>query len=120
MDRGLVNRLRIAIEGFTAIAAEYFGAESPEASELRRMLRNEITLKAVIYTRSLTDDNPRLESREVLDRLVAAIYSDPGIRNTLVRLLYRHTPAALLRVARAAYRFLLQTGMRIRTPPRAA
>lgn len=119
MDRGLVNRLRIAIEGFTSIATAYFGADSSEAAEIRRMLRNEVTFKAVIYTRSLTDDNPGLESRAVLDRLVAAIYSDPGLRNLLVRVLYRHTPASLLRIARAVYRFLLQAGLRIRTPPAA-
>lgn len=117
MDRGLVNRLRIAIDGFTSIATAYFGADSSEAAEIRRMLRNEVNFKAVIYTRSLTDDNPGLESRAVLDRLVAAIYSDPGLRNRLVRAFYRHTPALLLRIARAVYRFLLQAGLRIRTPP---
>lgn len=117
MDRGLVNRLRIAVDGFNGIAAAYFGPGSLEAVQVRRLLRNELNLKMIIYARSLADDSPEQESRPELDRLVDAIYCDPGTKEWLVRLLYRHTPALLLRVLRAAYRMMLEAGMRLRTPP---
>jgi len=116
MDRGLVNRLRIAVDGFNGIATAYFGAGSPEVVQIRRLLRNELNLKMIMYARSLTDDSPAQESRSELDRLVDAIYCDPGMKEWLVRFLYRYSPALVLRALRALYRLMLQTGMRLRTP----
>jgi abequosyltransferase len=118
MDRGLVNRLRIAVDGYLGLAAAYFGAGSPEAAEVRRLLRNEINLRTIVYARGLTDDTPERESRAELDRMVQGLYSDPGARNAFVRAVYGRMPAWFNRALRWGYLKLRSFGMRMRPPPR--
>ena len=120
MDRGLVNRLRIAIDGYLALAAAYFGSGSMEAGEVRRLLRNEINLRTLVYARGLSDDTPQRESRSELDRLVSAIYADRSLRNWLVRQIYLLTPVFVNRALRNGYLLLRRAGMRMRPPPEAA
>ena len=117
MDRGLVHRLGIAVHGFIAIAAKYFGPDSAEARQVRRLLRNELGLRMFIYARVLTDDTPQLESREQLDRLLTLIYSDRGLWNAWVRFVYRRTPRLAIRGVRGAYRLARRAGFRLRAPP---
>jgi abequosyltransferase len=117
MDRGLVNRLRILIDGYLALAAAYFGGGSMEAAEVRRLLRNEVGLKVLVYARGLTDDTPQRESRSELDHLVSAIYADRSLRNWLVRQIYRLTPVFVNRALRNGYLLLRRVGIRVRPPP---
>jgi abequosyltransferase len=117
MDQGFVNRLRIAVDGFTGIAAHFYGAGSVEAFHVRRLLRNELHLRVFIYARSLCDASPQSENRQELDRLLSVVYADPGPRAWLVRCVYRLTPALVLRVLREAYLWIAQSGARVRPPP---
>lgn len=120
MDKGFVNRLRIAVDGFTGIAAHFYGAGSIEAFHVRRLLRNELGMRSFVYARSLCDASPQIENRQVLDRLLEVVYADPGPRAWLVRSVYRLVPAFALSLLRNAYRLIAQAGARVRPPPEAA
>lgn len=97
---GIVRRYALAIDGFANIAEHFFGAQSKEAFHIRRTLRHEFDLGMLLNAKLLTAENPRVESRELLDRLVGRAYCDPDLRSLLVRLAYRWAPAWLLRVSR--------------------
>src|SRR6185369_14291602 len=53
---GVVNRFRIAIEGYQAIGDAIFGHDSAEAFHIRRVLRNEFTLRMFLYAKTLCRD----------------------------------------------------------------
>jgi abequosyltransferase len=117
MDKGFVNRLRIAVDGYTAIAAHFYGADSLEAREVRRLLQNELGLRSFIYARSLCDESPQTENRAELDRMMVVVYPFPGVKARLFRYIYKLVPAFVLHLARAAYRAIAQAGARVPPPP---
>jgi abequosyltransferase len=105
MDRGVVNRFRIAVDGFSGIVAHFYGAESFEAVQVKRFLRNELTLPSFMAARELVAINPQRESKEDLDRMVEFLYGDePGLASFLTRNGYRYCPLWAYRFARDIYR----------------
>lgn len=103
LDRGLVNRLKLAVDGYLGIATCYFGAGSRELAQVRRFLRNELGLRMFLKGQNVTRLNPALESREELDRLMYLLYMEEGLRFALARAVYRFFPAPLYPVLRAVY-----------------
>jgi abequosyltransferase len=103
LEKGLVNRYRIAIEGFNRIADAYFGHDSFEAFHIRRSLHGERNLKSMLDAKLLCSEKGLREDRELLDRLAAMLYSDPLLLNRIKLLLYRYSPVPLLRVAKPVY-----------------
>lgn len=95
-DKGLVNRLRITIENFPAIASQVFGANSAELVQVRRVLRTDIPIRIVLFAKAQCARNPRGEDRALLDRLVHAHYGNAGAGNLLRYWLYQLIPAAAL------------------------
>jgi abequosyltransferase len=95
---GPVRRMALSIDGFLAIAARFFGAQSRESAAVRRMLRKEWTLPIFFETRRRC----RLERREI-DRLFDAIYSDAGARVIASRIAYHGSPPQLGAPLSAAY-----------------
>ncbi len=98
LDKGIVNRLRIAVDGYQDIANRYFGKDSEEAAQVRRLLRNDLKLPVWMYARRRTSDVPELENRKELDRLMEACFSDPGLSPWLTRNTYRYAPIMVYRV----------------------
>ena len=80
-DRGVVNRLRIAIEGFHHVANSIFGKHSEEAFHIRRVLRTELPLQALLATKLFAAKNPEKENVHVLNRIVKMLYSEPCLDN---------------------------------------
>lgn len=105
MDRGAVNRFRIAVDGFGGIATYFYGAESYEAVQVKRFLRNELTLPSFMFARELVAADPQQESKDDLDRMVDFLYGDEsGLASILTRLGYRYIPLWAYRFARDTYR----------------
>jgi abequosyltransferase len=102
-DRGLVNRLGIAIEGYTRLADHFFGHRSAEARHVRKTLRNEFTLLGLLATKKLCGTQPNREDVERLGRLVCLLYSDATPSALARRILYFATPYWLLQCVRLAY-----------------
>jgi abequosyltransferase len=106
LDRGLVHRLAIGIDGFNRLADAYFGGESVEAFHIRRVLRNEHSLLGMIGVKSRIYDTGRREELAQLDRLVGKLYRDPSLPNKTRRLAYKAAWGPFLKPGMDVYRNL--------------
>ena len=106
MDRGAVHRFRIAVDGYIRLAATFYGQESFESVQVRRFLRNELTLASFMFARQAAAANPAMEDRRELDRMVELLYGDPGVLNLVTRSVYRHFPLWLYGLLRHGFRFV--------------
>jgi abequosyltransferase len=102
-DKGIVNRFRIAIEGYHRLADSFFGHESVEAFHIRRVIQNEFSLKIFMLTKIYCVKYPVRESKQELDRLVRMTYCDRSLATNIKRLLYFTAPSFLLAVVKLAY-----------------
>ena len=73
MDKGLVHRLGIAIDGYHQIADCFFGFDSPEAYHIRRVIRNEITIRLILKAKESA--KTKIEKRR-LCVLIGKLYCD--------------------------------------------
>lgn len=103
---GVVNRYRIAIEGYHRIGRTLFGHESQEAYHLRRVLRVEFTLRMFLNAKVLCLEDPERESRALLDSLYRQLHSDRSVQSIFLHLAYRLTPGWLAAVLRTGVRGL--------------
>jgi len=100
---GIVNRLRIAVDGYYRIANRFFGQGSAEAAEIRRMVRNDLGLRVWLDAKFRCYKTPALESRSELDRLVAQCYGDAEIRCWVARAVYVTVPAPAYQLLQRTY-----------------
>lgn len=103
LDRGLVNRMKLAVDGYLGIATHYFGGDSWEVAQVRRFLRNELGLRTFIKGLHVTRINPAQESREELDRLMTLLYGEEGFRFALARRIYGNFPLSMFPILHIAY-----------------
>jgi len=103
LDRGLVNRLKLAVDGYLGIATHYYGADSWEIAQVRRFLRNELGLRTFIKGLHMTRINPAQESRKELDRLMLLLYGEKGFRFALARSIYRNFPRSMFPILHIVY-----------------
>jgi len=104
MENGLVNRISISIDGFTRIAESFFGAESSEAREVKRVLRNEWPLRYLFHL--YTGEGVGIERTELrrLRQLMQKIYANSG--GNLPHLFYfnlKVIPGIFFKLARRFY-----------------
>lgn len=105
MDRGIVHRIGISIEGFGNLANVFFGKDSTEAWHIRRVLKNEYTLRYILYAKLNVKDLHRDDILR-LDALVAKIYQDGSLRDHAEHFLYRVVTPSRLTSLQAAVRSL--------------
>lgn len=101
---GVVNRYRIAIEGYQSIADSVFGRESVEAFHIRRVLRREFTLPMFLVGKVLCAMDPLKESRALLDRLYDELHCDRTPSSMLQLAIYRLMPVWLATAIRQGVR----------------
>jgi len=114
-DKGVVNRIRIAVEGYHSIGSFFFGDKSEEAFHLRRVIRNEFRLRKFLHAKHLCKRDPKRESRVMLDNLLNMTYCDSPSSDCLISLIYR-LPIWDYGLVSAVYRFFanaLKTTRRI-------
>lgn len=95
LDRGFVNRLRIAVDGYQRIADHYFGRTSPEAAQIRRLVRNDPGLRLWLRVKHFTSQSPKTENRQKLNRLMEMCYSDSILDCWVARMTYKFMPTEL-------------------------
>jgi O-antigen biosynthesis alpha-1,3-abequosyltransferase len=106
MDRGLARRYALAIDGYNRLASTFFGDESIESQEIRRVIRNEFPPWSFLIAKLECLRDGRAEDVPLLDRLAATTYRDRSLKNRIYGLIYRHTPVTAFRSALATYRAL--------------
>jgi len=105
MDRGIVHRYGISIDGYHRIARTFFGEDSREARSIRRVIVNEYPPWTLLSAKmSVSHREGGTEEVRALDTLAREAYRDPSLRNWIYRLIYRWTPLTLYRVVRRGYR----------------
>lgn len=98
-EHGVVNRLRISVEGFTHIAETIFGKDSQEVFHVRRVIRNEWYLRCIMYVKLLTTIFPDRENIATLNTLVAKHYLNAGFGNMCKYAFFRLMPISLIKLA---------------------
>jgi abequosyltransferase len=106
MDKGLVHRYAIAIDGYHRIGSELFGPDSFEALHIRRVLVEEFRPQAFLLAKKLCLSGNRPQDLEELKRLERKAYGDPTFRNLVYRAIYRFFPVKFYGIVRAAYKRL--------------
>lgn len=91
-EKGIVDRLRLAIEGFQRIGDRFYSHDSVEAFHIRRVLRSEFTLRMFLIQKLATAEPALRSERQLLDRIVETTYRDRSIENVAKRLVYRWVP----------------------------
>lgn len=89
MDKGLVRRLAIAIDGYDRIGSDIFGEDSFEALHLRRVVANEFPPLGLFFAKADSFRQKRFEDAADVDRLVAKAYRDRTRRNAVRRAVYK-------------------------------
>lgn len=112
MDRGIVHRYAKAIDGYHGLASAYFPAHSPEALDIRRVVRDEFPPWTLLAAKRETRRNGAGDEKTV-DRLAARAYCDPSLRNRIYRLVYRWTPRFAFAAAQAFNRRIILRWRRI-------
>lgn len=104
-ENGVVQRYKLAINGYNKIANHYFGQNSMEAYHIRRVLRNEFTIKHFIYVKLLCHQKPEIEDKSIFDAVVKEACVDNTINNITARIIYSLTPYWVCRLAWLIYNF---------------
>jgi abequosyltransferase len=105
MDKGLVHRYAIAIDGYHRIARDVFGEDSIEARQIRRVIVNEYPPTAFFFAKVACVRDGRQAELPELDRLVRVAYRDRSLRNAIFLAAYR-LPVWSYELARAVYKGL--------------
>jgi abequosyltransferase len=96
MDRGLIRRMALTIDGYHRLAETFFARDSFEARQIRRVVAAEFPPYVMLYAKWVsTSASP--EERLLLRRLVEKVYRDPSMRNRLYRSIYQIVPVSPFR-----------------------
>lgn len=106
LERGIVNRFRISIEGYHQIANHFFGESSEEAFHVRRVIRHEFKLQSFMSAKIQCIRHPERESLQQLTQLIKLAYKDKSIKNWLAIKAYQLFPYSFFVIARFFYRAL--------------
>jgi len=103
MDQGIVNRLRITIEGFAFIAETIFGKNSEETFHIRRVTRNEdaFRFRQLISVKIMIANSSQKENISDLNNVVYKHYSDAGLINKCKAVLFIYIPISFLKIMKA-------------------
>lgn len=108
MDKGIVHRYAIAIDGYHRIAGDVFGRNSFEARHIRRVIVNEFPPKIMLFAKETCISEERQGDLQELDRLARVAYHDWTPRNIMYLAVYRMLPVTVYALARGIYRRVMR------------
>jgi hypothetical protein len=88
--------MAITIDGYHRLADTFFGDDSFEAHQIRRVVAAEFPPYVMLYAKWI-GSGASLDDRRLLGRLVDKVYEDPSWRNRLYRSSYKMTPVSWVR-----------------------
>lgn len=97
-DKGVVNRLRITIEGFQHVSDAVFGHSSEESFNVRRVIKNEINLRVLLMAKLKSYNSPEVEDSCLLDTLVKKNYADRRFMDFVNYSIFKCTPVFVLQI----------------------
>ena len=108
MNKGLVHRYSIAIDGYHRIAKDVFGEDAPESRHLRRVIVNEFPPNAMLLAKAKCLREDLQGDVAELDRLARVAYRDHNVRSIIYLTLYRTVPVVIYQIARWIYKRTVQ------------
>ena len=106
LNDGLVNRYRIAIEGYHHLGTFFFGKRSREAFHMRRVVRNELSLRALMGAKYDCQLNGDKENVLILNSLAKRHYFDWPLTNYINFIVLRYMPKRLYSASKFISRIL--------------
>jgi abequosyltransferase len=98
LDKEIVHRIGIAINGYGKIADTFFGHDSSEARHIRRALRNECWLGGMSGIKIAVAKKGNREEYRTLERMASQIYADAPVLSRLRFFVFRYLPPKVLNV----------------------
>ena len=99
-DQGIVNRYRIAIDGYHKLGDLFFGHNSLEAYHIRRVICYELNTRACLHAKWLCWKFPDRENLNDLNKIIHKAYNDVSLWLFFQYIIYRLIPGRLLEVIR--------------------
>lgn len=103
-DKGVINRLKIGVEGYQHLANHFFGYRSVEAFHVRRVLKSEFIFLTMLSHKILCAKKPEQEDADELARLVHLLYCDNSPLDVLKKLLFWVMPYWVVSACKLAYK----------------
>jgi abequosyltransferase len=97
MGRGIVWRFALSIDGFNKIADTFFGHDSVEARNIRRVVRGEFPVWQLLMGKYACAVAPDREDTATMSRLVSTVYGDFDWACLKARWTYATTPPRTFR-----------------------
>lgn len=85
LDKGVVHRIKIAVDGYSGIVGHYFGPNSHEARQVPRILLNETNMISWLHAKHKAYKNPATEN--LADLLRVHAYCHSGVRHGWLKVL---------------------------------
>jgi abequosyltransferase len=105
MDKGLVHRYMMAVDGYHRLADTFFGKHTAENRHIRRVVRNEFpALRTLVSLKVKVYQEENHAEQKLLDELAAKMYKDSSLISRFPLLLYKSVPAPALKVAKTFYK----------------
>lgn len=109
MDKGIIHRYRIAVDGYHRLAETFFGKDSKEAFHIRRVIRNEFPVRGLLSIKLQAWEQGKYDELPVVDQMTRRVFQDRTLGNYVNRLVYEVTPLQVFRIATRAYKSLKRT-----------
>lgn len=103
LSNGAVNRVRIDVDGYNQLADTFFGRDSFESFNIRRVLREQTGINHLFGLKMQSLRKGEQGHKKTLDRVVAQLYSDPIISNRIRWFAYKYTPSFVYRFVNFMY-----------------
>jgi abequosyltransferase len=88
-NQGIVNRYKISIINFQHVADVIFGRSSRESFHIRRVLRSDVSISALLRAKLRAREEPVKENIMLLQQIVDIHYSDATIGNLVRRVIFK-------------------------------
>lgn len=88
VDKGIVNRYKVQIDGYHQIGDYFFGQDSFESFHIRRVVRNELPLYNIMQLKLQCMKAGDREGIEQLNKLSAVHFSNSSFKYTVCKLIY--------------------------------
>ena len=106
MDKGIVHRCGIVVDGYHRLAESFFGKGSKEAFHIRRVVRNEFPALYLLNIKLQAWEQGKYDELPVVDQMMRRAFQYRTLGNYASRLAYEATPRQVLRIATRVYKSL--------------
>ncbi len=103
IDKGLVHRFMLAVDGYDRLARTFFGENSVEAYHISRVVRNEFPPWFLLKIKLKLREERNLQELALLDKFAATVYRDASFVKRTSLFVYRHAPPPMFKIARLSY-----------------